>query len=170
MRAAEAILATLVCLGALLLELRGGGGPAAAGAAPDLLLAAAVALATHPAGTAIAAGLGLARDAIAGGPCGAFMVGFLLTAIVARAALGAARRRGMFATGLLVLAGVFVAYGAAALPLLLTDRASLLPLLRGLPRLALASALFSPVVTVPLGAAELLSSTRGRVDLSRSVS
>lgn len=169
---AGALAATAIAAGALALELRGaGGGPAAAGFAPDLLLVAAVALAARPAGRGIAAAaaLGAARDAIAGGPAGTFASGFLLGALFARAALGRARRAGVLAAAAAVLAGGVVAYGAAAVPTAFGDRALARPLLLDAVRTALASALFSPALLVPLAALERPGGAADRFDLAARV-
>lgn len=156
-------MAAVVAAGALVLEARGGGA-----IAPDLLLAAAVALAGRPGGSlGAAAALGVARDAIAGGPAGAFAIGFTLAGVLARAALGGARRRGLVTLALLVFLGGVLAYAMAALPAALRARSLAPLLLRDALRTAALTALFSPVVAVPLAAIEALAGGRPKIDLSR---
>jgi hypothetical protein len=165
-RAAELALAAALAGGAALLEARGGGALAARALAPDLLLVAAVATAGRPGGSlGAAAALGLARDAIAGGPAGAFALGFALAGLLARAALGGARQRGLASSALLVFVGGLVAYGAAGF----LARAPASALLRDALRTAAASAALAPAITVPLAALEAVLGRGERVDLSAKV-
>jgi hypothetical protein len=141
----ELLGAALISFAALAFEARGGALPA------DLLAAAAIALAARPGGSLVpAAALGAARDAVSGGRPGPFLAGYLAAALFGLAALGRARRPGLFASAAVVFLGTLAAHTIATL----SARAALVA--------ALATATGSPAALVPLAALEALARGRDR--------
>ena len=128
-----------------------------AGNGPDLLLAVAACAAARAEGSLVAAALlGTLRDATAGGVPGRFAVGYLLAALILRAAFGRVRERGLGLAVTVTFLGGLVGHLVGGLVPGVLGRAPLGTVPRDALVVAALSACFAAAVAVPVAALETL--------------